>query len=273
MLSSARRRPSSSHAANKQHLVGPRGAHVAPAWRDSAPGHRRPSGTAYRSAPPPPPPPPPAHQHSASSHEAGPSTASGDKDKRKLAPEGGSKILVSNLPEDVGETDVWDLFKSTVGPIKTLFLIYAANGRSRGMAFVHFHHPESAMKARNQYHGKVIDGTNAVRVELVSEPVPPPQTSLLARMNTGGSSIFSAPQQHQHQQQQQPRSLLDRLPPSGPRQQRPPQQHMHVQPQMKTGVQGKRKKGPKRVQNTKKTIEELDAEMEEWKNAAPVPPS
>lgn len=257
MLSSARRRPSSSYASNKQHLVGPRGAHVAPAWREQA--------------------------SSASARHAAP-------ERRKLAPEAGSKILVSNLPEDVSETDVWDLFKSMVGPVKTLFIIYQANGRSRGAALVHFHHPESALKARHQYHGKVIDGTNPIRVELVADPPGPrEQSSLLARMNDAATSS-SAPAPPPPPQQQagpsQPRSLLcvrpwrvaalvhtlsrsDRLPPVKRQPAQPQQQRQHPAPPPKTGVQGKRKKGPKRVQTVKKTREQLDAEMEEWKSSAP----
>ncbi|EJD51238.1 RNA-binding domain-containing protein [Auricularia subglabra TFB-10046 SS5] len=256
MLSHARKRPSAS-GAQKQHLVGQRSSQVAPAWRSSARDHRRRSDT-YQ-----------PYNHTASHYdrsEAGPSEpTTADGGKRKLVPEGGSKILVSNLPEDVSETDLYDLFKSMVGPVKTLFIIYNATGHHRGCAVVHFYHVEHASKARNLYHGKVIDGRNILRVQLITDP--PSYTPLLSRIrdSNGAPAPAASEPASAAPAAARPRpkapSLLERLPPSAR-----PKQQQQLAAQPHAGVQGKRKKGPKRLQ--KKTLEELDAEMDEWRAAA-----
>jgi len=96
MMSNGRRRSSGSHV-QKQQLVGPRGAHVPPAWRSAA---REQLSQARR------PPGPPVR----SQDEAGPSSSSVNNGSggglRKLVPQGGSKILVSNLPDDIVENDI-----------------------------------------------------------------------------------------------------------------------------------------------------------------------
>ncbi|KAI9567532.1 hypothetical protein HD554DRAFT_2107846 [Boletus coccyginus] len=70
----------------------------------------------------------------------------------------GSKILLSRLPPDVGELEVEDLFRKTVGPLREAFLIYNPQGRSKGMAVVSFQRSGDAAVARAKYDGKFIDG-------------------------------------------------------------------------------------------------------------------
>ncbi|KAE9405022.1 hypothetical protein BT96DRAFT_916461 [Gymnopus androsaceus JB14] len=77
----------------------------------------------------------------------------------------GSKILLSHLPLDVGEKEVEELFKKTVGPLKDSFLIYNSQGRSKGMAVVEFHRAGDAMVARSKYDGKFVDGRRPIRIE------------------------------------------------------------------------------------------------------------
>jgi len=48
------------------------------------------------------------------------------------------KIIVSNLPQDVNEAQVKELFHTTVGPLREVTLHYDASGRSKGVATVVF---------------------------------------------------------------------------------------------------------------------------------------
>ncbi|KAG2747142.1 hypothetical protein P692DRAFT_20835919 [Suillus brevipes Sb2] len=86
------------------------------------------------------------------------------KDKQK---ERGSKILLSRLPVDVGETEVEELFKKTIGPLKECFVIYNTQGRSKGMAIITFQRPGDAAAAREKYDGKLIDGRRPIKIEII----------------------------------------------------------------------------------------------------------
>ncbi|KAJ4473094.1 hypothetical protein J3R30DRAFT_762938 [Lentinula aciculospora] len=81
----------------------------------------------------------------------------------------GSKILLTQLPLDVGDKEVEELFIKTVGPLKESFIIYNNQGRSKGMAVVMFQRPGDAVIAREKYNGKFIDGRRPIRIELVSD--------------------------------------------------------------------------------------------------------
>ncbi|RDX43105.1 hypothetical protein OH76DRAFT_1361583 [Lentinus brumalis] len=69
------------------------------------------------------------------------------------------KIIVSNLPPDVNETQVKELFHTTVGPLKDVTLHYDAQGRSKGVAAVHFQRRGDGTKAFQQYNNRLIDGS------------------------------------------------------------------------------------------------------------------
>lgn len=98
--------------------------------------------------------------------------------------DGGSKIFLSRLPMDVGETEVEELFKKTVGPLRESFLIYNSQGKSKGMAVVVFQRPGDAAIARAKYDGKIVDGRRPIKIEVIVEgatipsaptaPAPPP---------------------------------------------------------------------------------------------------
>ncbi|KII87589.1 hypothetical protein PLICRDRAFT_42096 [Plicaturopsis crispa FD-325 SS-3] len=173
----------------------------------------------------------------------------------------GSKIIISRLPTDVGETEVEDLFKKTVGPLKEVFIIYNSQGHSKGMAVVTFQRPTDAAVARQKYDGKIVDGRRPIKVEIVTDGVPqaarpPPQStpSLLNRL--GG--------------------IVNNQPPTVARPQAGPPTHAPTQPRSRQATKpaphlanvprkARQKKGPKRV---KKSVAQLDAEMDDYRSAA-----
>lgn len=63
----------------------------------------------------------------------------------------GSKIIVSNLPLDVTEPQIRELFASTVGPVTRVALSFDARGQSKGTAQVEFKKNDDATKAFQQY--------------------------------------------------------------------------------------------------------------------------
>ncbi|KAE9408010.1 hypothetical protein BT96DRAFT_58750 [Gymnopus androsaceus JB14] len=70
-----------------------------------------------------------------------------------------NKIMVSNLPQDVNEQQVRDLFVATVGPLREVTLHYDSNGRSKGVASVLFQRKGDGTKAFEQYNNRLIDGS------------------------------------------------------------------------------------------------------------------
>ncbi|KAI0049178.1 hypothetical protein FA95DRAFT_1489631, partial [Auriscalpium vulgare] len=69
------------------------------------------------------------------------------------------KIIVSNLPLDVNETQVRELFMSTVGPLREVNMHYDSGGRSKGVATVTFSRKGDGNKAFQQYNNRLIDGS------------------------------------------------------------------------------------------------------------------
>ncbi|KAJ1539707.1 hypothetical protein HK405_012519, partial [Cladochytrium tenue] len=76
-----------------------------------------------------------------------------------------TKIMISNLAASVSEDDLKELFKS-IGPIKTAFLNFDAQGRSKGAGTVVYRRDGDAAKAVEQYHNRTLDG-KPMRIELV----------------------------------------------------------------------------------------------------------
>ncbi|KAJ3781891.1 hypothetical protein GGU10DRAFT_365318 [Lentinula aff. detonsa] len=116
----------------------------------------------------------------------------------------GSKILLSHLPSDVGEGEVEELFKKTIGPLKESFVIYNSQGRSKGMAVVVFQRPGDAVVARTKYNGKFVDGRRPIRIEIISDhsdpiTIPP------------GRFPPNPHNSHVQSKHPQPLSLLDRI--------------------------------------------------------------
>lgn len=193
------------------------------------------------------------------------------KDKQK---ERGSKILLSRLPVDVGETEVEELFKKTVGPLKECFVIYNTQGRSKGMAVITFQRPGDAAVAREKYDGKLIDGRRPIKIEIIvdsddvagstrstpTSAVP----SLLGRIGKLAGTPTKGGPLAPHSQVLNVNVLP--VPPQkiivSPR---------SVQTAGTKAVSRRRKKGPRRLNKSnvsKKSLAELDQDMEEYKAAA-----
>ncbi|EIW78353.1 hypothetical protein CONPUDRAFT_167377 [Coniophora puteana RWD-64-598 SS2] len=178
----------------------------------------------------------------------------------------GSKILLSRLPTDVGELEVEELFKKTVGPLREVFMIYNSQGRSKGMAVVAFQRAADAQVARQRYDGKYIDGRRPIKIEIIVDststsiapatPAAPSAPTLLNRI--GGINKPANP------------SIASRIgAPVGvvPAVNGTLQTKARAVPQVRVGsaASGPRrlrtKKGPKRV---KKSVEQLDQDMDEY---------
>ncbi|KAF9073058.1 hypothetical protein BDP27DRAFT_1260678 [Rhodocollybia butyracea] len=195
----------------------------------------------------------------------------------------GSKILLTQLPLDVGEREVEELFNKTVGPLKESFLIYNSQGKSKGMAVVVFQRPGDAAVARTKYDGKFVDGRRPIRIEIVSESTPVPtnpsstsvsatQPSLLDRLDKPKRAVASTSSAQSIQNHKLPRqaaaaaAIAAGTPFANP-----------SQPQIPAHTKHRTKKGPRRLkkQNVQmprftktKTKEQLDQEMEEYRAAS-----
>ncbi|KAI9787112.1 MAG: hypothetical protein M1839_003347 [Geoglossum umbratile] len=95
------------------------------------------------------------------------------------------KIIVSNLPADVNETQVKDYFSNTVGPVKKVLITYGPNGVSRGIATVIFNRAVHANRALEELNGILVDG-RPMKVEMVLDaaraPPPVPAKTLSERV-------------------------------------------------------------------------------------------
>jgi THO complex subunit 4 len=82
--------------------------------------------------------------------------------------DGTSKIIVSNLPSDITDHQVRDYFSRTVAPAKSVMLAYDRNGRSLGTATIVFKAPRAAEMAFKAFNGRQIDGKRKLKVEVVA---------------------------------------------------------------------------------------------------------
>ncbi|KAJ7666180.1 hypothetical protein DFH06DRAFT_984817 [Mycena polygramma] len=234
------------HGAKRQ-LLGNHAGHAPPAWRTAGPS-------------------------------TGPySAANGQARGRQSTAEPGSKIFLSRLPMDVGETEVEELFKKTVGPLRESFLIYNSQGKSKGMAVVAFQRPGDAVIAREKYDGKIVDGRRPIKIEVIVESGASVPTLPIARI---------APPQ--------PPTLFDRLqhkgpapgsskavpvaPAGGPAPIQPRRQQPTAPPRPATPYNAnfpvpipprrfRTKKGPKRLKKKweARSKEQLDRDMEDYR--------
>ncbi|KAI0052085.1 hypothetical protein FA95DRAFT_1484246 [Auriscalpium vulgare] len=193
----------------------------------------------------------------------GPAAAGGSTATKAL--ERGSKILLSNLPLDVGQGEVEELFKRTVGPMKDVFLIYNNKGKSKGMAIVTFARPGDARIARAKYDQKIVDNRHRIKVEIITDdderpprvqpPAGPP--SLLSRLAGPKSpSPLANAKSSAHI------NGVSHRPVSVPAVKALPTKKPGTAPIITVGPKRRVKKGPKRV---KKTVAQLDQEMEEYR--------
>jgi len=147
-----------------------------------------------------------------------------------------TKIIVSNLPIDVNEAQIRDLFSSTVGPLKEVTLNFDAAGRSKGVATVVFVRRGDGSNAFNQYNNRLIDGKRPMKVEMIMDAPAPP--TLSQRVAPVAKTATAAAPGTTPRGPAKPRGA------AGGR-----------------GGRGGRKRGEARP---KKTAEDLDAEMEDY---------
>jgi len=188
--------------------------------------------------------------------------------KGKVVQEQGSRIFLSRLPVDVGEKDVEELFRKTVGPLKESFLVYNSQGNSKGMAVVTFQRPGDALAAQAKYDGKIVDGRRPIKIEIISDGVssiprgPPPTPTLLNRLSPANTFTTRPPTENIN-------SGLSPLIPTGPRfVEFHPRAEVRAAPIPPRKI--RQKKGPKRLKKKAPvTIDDLDREMEAYRAAAP----
>ncbi|KZO94144.1 hypothetical protein CALVIDRAFT_484559 [Calocera viscosa TUFC12733] len=72
------------------------------------------------------------------------------------------KIVVSNLPLDVTEQQIKELFASTVGKTREATLAYNAKGQSKGIAHVTFFNKGDGFKAYKEYNNRLIDASQSL---------------------------------------------------------------------------------------------------------------
>ncbi|KAE9985653.1 hypothetical protein EG328_007067 [Venturia inaequalis] len=95
---------------------------------------------------------------------------------------GEGKIIVSNLPYDVTETQIKDYFSQTVGAVKKIELSYGPTGKSRGIATLTFAKPAAATQAAKELDGLKVDQRIEVIVGAKDVPSPPAPKSLKDRV-------------------------------------------------------------------------------------------
>ncbi|KAG6812460.1 hypothetical protein H0H92_002725 [Tricholoma furcatifolium] len=186
----------------------------------------------------------------------------------------GSKIFLSRLPLDVKETEVDELFRKTIGPLRESFLVYNSQGNSKGMAVVTFARPGDALLAKAKYDGKVVDGRRPLKIEIITEgtgstgaqAAPPPAPSLLNRI-AGSAALMkqsnvagvngAVPPVRPKAPGQNPRVHAQTIPPAPAAIPLPPRRI-------------RQKKGPKRIKKRQAavTAAQLDQDMEDYRASA-----
>jgi len=156
-----------------------------------------------------------------------------------VAAPGADKIIVSNLPIDVTQEQIKDLFTTTVGPLRDVTLHYDANGKSKGVAAVQFSRKGDANKAYQQYNSRLIDGKRPMKIEVVIDP------------------IKAVP-------------LASRVAPAPAAASAPAQRNGNAAKGKKRGARGGGG-GAKRASRAPKTAADLDAEMEDYTASASAP--
>ncbi|KAF2637940.1 RNA-binding domain-containing protein [Massarina eburnea CBS 473.64] len=167
-------------------------------------------------------------------------------------PAGGDhKIMISNLPQDVEETQLKEYFATAVqvGRPKKVTVQYGANGRSLGTATVTFSRQDQAAKATAALQGVKID-TRPIRVEM-----------LVSAANVAASTGRA-------------NNLADRV--TQPKKDKPkPATETKGAPAGGRATRGRAARGREargggrggregRERTKKKTVEELDAEMDDY---------
>ena len=101
----------------------------------------------------------------------------------------GRKLYVGNLPDDIGEADLQQLF-SAAGTVDTVNVMRdMATGRARGFAFIEMGTEDEARAAITQFSDHSLGGRNLT----VNEARPRPERSGFGGGGGGGSRRRSEP--------------------------------------------------------------------------------
>ncbi|KAI0162767.1 hypothetical protein BJ166DRAFT_612747 [Pestalotiopsis sp. NC0098] len=174
-----------------------------------------------------------------------PQTAAKQAPAKASGGPGDSKVVVSNLPKDVTESQIKEYFVTSVGPIKRLELAYGPGGASRGVATITFSKRDGASKAFNQLNGLLVDG-RPIKIEIIV---------------SGDKAAEIAPA---------PKTLTDRIsqPKSQPKSAVPnKKKEAATKDAGAGGVRGGRRKPARAAKSSrpaKKSAEELDSEMADY---------
>ncbi|ETS79577.1 hypothetical protein PFICI_09430 [Pestalotiopsis fici W106-1] len=173
-----------------------------------------------------------------------PQTAAKQAPAKASGGPGDSKVVVSNLPKDVTESQIKEYFVTSVGPIKRLELAYGPGGSSRGVATITFSKRDGASKAFNQLNGLLVDG-RPIKIEIIV---------------SGDKAAEIAPA---------PKTLTDRIsqPKSQPKSAVPNKKKEAATKDTAAGGANRGRRKPARGKSSrpaKKTAEELDSEMADY---------
>lgn len=148
----------------------------------------------------------------------------------------GSKVIVSNLPTDVTEAQVKELFSTTIGPLRRVLMSYRANGQSTGVVTVEFQRGEDAGRAYSQYNNRLIDGSMYLKRRHLHTERP---LKIEVVVDPAHAQVAAVAQPNAQQQQQQTGGKAK-------------------------AAKAKARKGGKRRREDRpaKSLEDLDAEME-----------
>ncbi|KJZ73595.1 hypothetical protein HIM_06928 [Hirsutella minnesotensis 3608] len=187
----------------------------------------------------------------------------------------GSKLRVENIHYDLTEEDLDELF-ARIGPVVRLQLLYDRAGRSEGTAYVTYESREDALEAVKQFDGANANG-QPIRLNLIPsgparnpfDTAVMPGRPLAERISAPGGRSRSLSPHRRHDEEDAARKGIDRyIPGSGSRSRSP------APPRRGGRRPGTRREGDVRESQpsrgtrgnprTKKTQEELDAEMEDY---------
>ncbi|KAK5117302.1 hypothetical protein LTR62_005919 [Meristemomyces frigidus] len=170
-----------------------------------------------------------------------------------VQPQGEGKIMVSNLPLDISETQLKDFFAKAVGGVKKVLLSYGPNGRSRGEATVFFLRVDKATEAVKAYNGVKVDN-KAMKIELIGMAVP---------ANSGGKTLADRMAKPKNAAKENAKKAVVGGKPVGAK----PAANGAAATTARGAGRGK-KSGRGAGRPKAKTAEELDAEMQDYFNPA-----